>query len=129
MTKLSSVGQIRDRKFSKVFMNASLQHFHPSSFGELLDGIAPHLEQDAVIVLSCVPLKGRERVLFRSFRKRLQRAYLKLTNKDIFGHWWSGADIQKPAEARGFEFEQVDIPSALFFSEYRFTAKLRLRTN
>ena len=125
VTQLADIHALNGRKFSKMFMNASLQHFTPSLFGEILDGLSPFLEKEATLLLSCVPRHGRQKVLFGTIRKRIQRAYLKLTNRDIFGHWWSLEDMRGPAEKRGFKCQEHPIPQALFFSKYRFSVLLK----
>ncbi|MEM7327810.1 MAG: class I SAM-dependent methyltransferase [Pseudomonadota bacterium] len=124
VTDLSKSEALGGYKFTKVFMNASLQHFRPSFCGYLLDQVLPFLSSDGRILLSCIPRRGRERVLFGTVKKRLQRAYLKATKKDIFGDWWSFKDIQNPAQSRGLEAQEAEIPAELFFSQYRFSVLL-----
>ncbi len=125
VTDLSPLAAMRGHKFTKIFMNASLQHFRPSLCMSLLDEIFPFIESDGRILLSCIPRRGRERILFGTIKKRLQRAFLKATNQDIFGHWWSFEDIQYPAQARGVTAQDIEIPTELFFSKYRFSVLLK----
>lgn len=124
VAKLSEIDGLRGEKFSKVFMNASLQHFKPSAMKTLLEELSPFLADDAKILLSCVPLAGKQSVLFGTLVKRLQRIYLKITKQDIFGYWWSLDDIEVPARNRNFQVSILAIPKELFFSKYRFSALL-----
>ena len=114
-----------DQRYSKVYMNASLQHFKPEQFGHLLDSILALCETSPMLMFSFVPEDGKQRMLFDTLKKRLIRMRRRLTGQDYFGDWYRPDTIKAAAEARGFSCEILPVSPDIPYGAYRFHAVLQ----
>ena len=124
---LQALPELRDRPYSKVLMNCALQHFAPRASAHLLDQILSVTTKTPVILLSYVPERGKEHHFFDTPTKRMRRAWLKLTGRDVFGHWWCLDDIKGPAAARGLAAEALRLSPGSPYAPYRMHLRLKGR--
>ena len=121
---LGKIGALRDRRYARIVMNASLQHFHPNRFGEILEQILGLADDAPVVVFSNVPENGKQKYLFDSWRKRLKRLWLRTTGRDIFGHWWDRQIFERAAERHGLSCDFPPLDPRDPYAAYRMTVRL-----
>lgn len=124
ITRLDDLDAIRDRRYSRVVINAGLQHFHPGQFGDILGDILALTDDAPVLVFTYVPENGKQKFLFNSLRKRLKRLWLRATGRDIFGHWWDRRIFEEAARRHGLACSFPPIDPRIHYAGYRMNVRL-----
>jgi len=123
-TRLGEIATLADQRYSRVYMNASLQHFRPEQFPSILDSILTLCDENPVLMFSFIPEDGKQRMLFDTLKKRLIRLRRRLTGQDYFGHWYSPDTIRAAAQARGLSCKIRPVNPDIPYGAYRFHAVL-----
>ena len=123
-TRLDQIETLADRRYDKIYMNASLQHFKPDHFPALLDSLLALASDDPVLMFTFIPEDGKQRLLFDTLKKRLIRLRRRLTGRDYFGDWWRPDTIRQAAAARGFACDILPVNPDISYGAYRFHARL-----
>ena len=124
---LADIPELRGMRFSKVLMSAALQHFSPPELEPLLRSILALCTPDPVIVFSFIPEDGKQRHLFNTPRRRLTRAWLRLTGRDGFGHWWRKPVLTDTCAWLGLSCSFHAIDDRLMAASYRFNMRIPAR--
>jgi 2-polyprenyl-3-methyl-5-hydroxy-6-metoxy-1,4-benzoquinol methylase len=124
MRALAEIPELRGKPFSKVLMHAALQHFSPNEFEPILRSVQKLCGPLPVFVFGFIPEKGKQKYLFNTPRRRLQRLWLRGTGQDNFGHWWQKRSLEEVCDRLGFDcsFEAVD--SHLAAASHRFNMRI-----
>lgn len=93
------------RLFTKVLMYDALQHFTPADFRRLLPQLLTLAAPHCLILLGGVPYKPHRRRLINTRAKWLRYWYLRLSNRDLIGTWWTRRDVAKACDPLGLKYE------------------------
>ena len=122
--RLNDVVAIQNVKFSKILMNAALQHFTLEDFNALLQTILPLATQDRVFLFTFVP-DFNQRSVFEATRKRGIRLQLRrFMGRDLMGAWWQQDDISEICRSLGLEACFLPVDPILDSARYRFDCRI-----
>lgn len=122
---LGAMTPANGRRFTKILLFASLQHFTASEADRILAGILKHSVDDPVIFLGFVPDRSLRWNFYRTPRQRVEYLVRRLVGANNFGHWWSRRQLVSLAARHGFLCEFGKPPASLHAATYRFNATLR----
>lgn len=124
LRKLSELPALEEEPFSRVLLQAALQHFTPEDFNPLMREILRRSRPDAVIVIGFIPEAGKQRFLLNTLRKRLYNRYLRIRGRDVFGHWWSRAELTQACADLGLSCSFHPVHDSLLASSHRFNMRV-----
>ena len=113
-----------DGRFTKVLMNAALQHVRPRDFRTLLERIRRCCPAATVIVIACVPDQERKWSFYDSPRRRLRYLAQLVRGSSPMGSWWRRGHIEATCRALGLTCTlstSVDRPVAHYRFDIRIT--------
>ena len=121
---LAQVPGLHGKAFSKVLMQAALQHFTPAEFEPLIRSILELCEPAPVIVFGFIPEDGKQNHLFDTPRRRLNRLWLRATGRDQFGHWWKKQALEEVCARLGLDCSFHAVDNQLAAASYRFNMRI-----
>jgi hypothetical protein len=112
-------------RFSKVLMNAALQHFTWQDFKTLLMRLMSQTVDNGSMLFAFLPdfyrREAFEDVLKRSARLRLRR----LLHRDLIGVCWKRGEVAAICNTLGLIVEFLDVAPALDGARYRVDIRIR----
>jgi SAM-dependent methyltransferase len=118
------LGRSAERRFTKVLLFASLQHFELVEFDQILKGILENSVERPMIMLGFVPDRALKWRFYRTPRQRLEYLGRRILGADNFGHWWCRRELVNIAARHGLSCEFGSLPASLHAAAYRFNALL-----
>jgi ubiquinone/menaquinone biosynthesis C-methylase UbiE len=125
LRRLPALPALDEEPFSRVLLHAALQHFKPADFKPLMREILRRSRPDVVIVFGFVPEAGKQKFLFNTPRKRLYNWYLRARRRDVFGHWWSRAQLTQACAELGLSCSFHPVHDSLRASSHRFNMRIK----
>lgn len=118
----SFVGLIGNRRFEKIYMNESLQHFAEVDFSKILDNFIAVGEDQALFYMTGIPEK-KNLFAFYDTEERRKDYYERVANgTEAVGTWWEREYLVDVARAKGLSIKTLDQPADYYTSHYRFDA-------
>jgi cyclopropane fatty-acyl-phospholipid synthase-like methyltransferase len=109
---------------TKACMFESLQYFTPAQLPALLAGLRRVTADRVVVYFSGVLDAERIYSFFNTPERRAAYEEQRRTGREIMGHWWAKADLERAAADAGFAIEVRAQDPALNTAHYRFDVKL-----
>jgi ubiquinone/menaquinone biosynthesis C-methylase UbiE len=118
-----------NRKFKKMYMNESLQHFAEDDFAKVLDNFLAVSEDQALFYITGIPEK-KNLFAFYDTEERRKDYYERVANgTEAVGTWWERDFLVEVATAKGLQLKPLNQPADYYTSHYRFDAIVGKNTN
>lgn len=119
------VGQLgQGAGFSKILMNAALQHFAASEFRALLEALLAGATSDRILLFSFVPDFDKRDAFRKTLKPSFEVRWRRLLGRDLLGHWWGREEVSAIGANLGLNVEFFEADPALDDSRYRFDIKM-----